>query len=340
LLIEEEYHGYILRLTNVKTSPNKVRYFNAIMHDGANERTLVSYKPELHNTMEAARVQNQPVQLRDFLEKEDQFRGNVVLTLNDKSTVEYSTRNNIPFANVKSKIEKFNTFATVKQVLEEACVDDNINIMGHITLNSEIQELNTKYGLKRKRDVVIHDDSSELPIKLSLWNNLINMVPAEGSYKFQDLRVKSYNGKYLTTNALTIIAPSTTSFKPIEMPPEPTSCTVPFPAETIDKFEEVFFCKKCQHHAIASGAFVICSHCGCKSLCREEDKRFDIKLSFKQSDESIVSLTLPHAVFKSFESSLKKNTTQPDIEFAILSIHDYIVHYCPQTNIIKEINSI
>ena len=95
-----------------------------------------------------------------------------MLTLNNNSSIEYSS-NNIPFSKVKSKIEKFNAFSTVKQLLDDAQVDDNVNIIANITLSGEIHEINTKFGVKKKRDVMINNDSSEHVMKLTLWNNHI-----------------------------------------------------------------------------------------------------------------------------------------------------------------------
>ena len=40
LVFSGSYHGHIIKLTNVKSSPNKRRYHNALVHDGMKENHL------------------------------------------------------------------------------------------------------------------------------------------------------------------------------------------------------------------------------------------------------------------------------------------------------------
>ena len=99
------YHGYIIRLTNLKQSPNKIRYYNALVHDGVKENSLVCYNPDLYNLMQQAHTVDRPVRIVNFHEKMDEFNDKPVLTLGQQSRVQYSTRP-IPFEPVKGIVEK------------------------------------------------------------------------------------------------------------------------------------------------------------------------------------------------------------------------------------------
>ena len=71
------------------------------------------------------------------------------------------------------------------------------------------------------------------------------MCKEEESSKFQELRVKSSNRKYLTTTALTVIKPSSTTFVELSQTFQSKISTIEFPAISIDKFDETFYCLKC-----------------------------------------------------------------------------------------------
>ena len=35
---DQGYHGYIIKLSNLKPSPNKIKYYNALAHDDVKEK--------------------------------------------------------------------------------------------------------------------------------------------------------------------------------------------------------------------------------------------------------------------------------------------------------------
>jgi len=81
------------------------------------------------------------------------------------------------------------------------CVDELVNVTVYVDLtNADVTELQTKYGPKKKKmDVLVYVDTFDGMVKLVLWNNYTTVISESGVYKLQDLRIKSYNGKYLTT---------------------------------------------------------------------------------------------------------------------------------------------
>ena len=309
------------------------------MHNGKEERSLVSYNPSLHDQMEAARVVDKVIKIDNYLEKEDQFKGIRVLTLNDRSTIEYSTED-IPFESVKSKIEEMSNFSTVKEVLLESAINDIINIEAHVSLPNNILDTPTKYGLKRKREAILNDNSTDQCIKLAIWSNHIDMLKEEGSFKFQELRVKSFNGKYLTTTALTVIKPSSTIFSEVSQNYASQISTIKFPAISIDKFDETFYCLKCNRSAIPNGKFLLCNHCTCKTLLKPENKKFSVKLSFQNQNGTVTSLTMPHDLCIAFATSAAVKMCKEAIEMEFLTNTKHSASYDTKSFTIVEIDSL
>ena len=91
--------SFLQTLTNVKSSPNKIRYYNALVYDGVKENQLVSYNPDSYNIMQHVRTVDRPVKNTNFREKIDEFSKKPVLALGNQSKVEYSIKL-IPFETV------------------------------------------------------------------------------------------------------------------------------------------------------------------------------------------------------------------------------------------------
>ena len=302
-----------------------MRYFNAVVHNGDEEKNLVSYNPSLHETMAAAKLKDKPVKFLNFMERMDEFRGQQIITLGDRSSVEYSSQN-LQFSKVEEKLKKFNVLLSLKDVLDEVAVDGSVNVVAHVRITSDTIDINTQYGEKRKRDVYLSDDSTDSIVKLSLWNNHIDQITTDGSYKFQDLRLKCYNGKYLTSTSLTVVAKATQSFKERTWEETSKSDAVSFPADSIDHFEETYFCQKCRHRAIPEGLFFACADCGSRSLMNKGDKRYFVKLTFRKSDATTVTLTMPHRVLLSFMEN-KELQSADEIQIEILTNTKFEARY-------------
>ena len=101
--------SFLQTLTNVKSSPNKIRYYNALVYDGVKENQLVSYNPDSYNIMQHVRTVDRPVKNTNFREKIDEFSKKPVLALGNQSKVEYSIKL-IPFETVTWILEKMNTY--------------------------------------------------------------------------------------------------------------------------------------------------------------------------------------------------------------------------------------
>jgi len=118
-----------VKITDIKSSPSKVKYFNAILHDGKTETPLVSYNTAVNETLLAANLKEQPVKVSNFPMKLDAFKNESVITMGNQSKVEYSTRTfTIPFAMVKDKLKSINTFASLKDIIESIAPEELVNI--------------------------------------------------------------------------------------------------------------------------------------------------------------------------------------------------------------------
>jgi len=138
------------------------------------------------------------------------------MALGDRSIAEYST--------------------TVKDISESSGVNESVNVAAFATLLNPTEEIHTQFGVKRKRNVEIHDETQHI-MRLSLWNNHIALVKANGNYKFKDLRVKCFHGKYLTSTVLTVIQPALDA-KLTEREVESSTVTaLNFPPISIDRLE-------------------------------------------------------------------------------------------------------
>lgn len=67
---------------------------------------------------------------------------------------------------------------------------------------------NTKYGIKKKQEIMAYDNSYSDHIKLILWNVRIDFIAKNGVCRLQNVKVNSSNGKYLTAIAATVIKES------------------------------------------------------------------------------------------------------------------------------------
>lgn len=79
--------------------------------------------------------------------------------------------------------------------------------------------------------------------------------------------MRNFNGKYLTTTAMSVIeASKSTQFeeKAIESKQKKE---VKFPPLSIDQIEEFYFCAKCNHKTIPNAKLLKCINCGAKSNC-------------------------------------------------------------------------
>ena len=75
---------------------------------------------------------------------------------------------------------------------------ESASCIAYASLSNSPEEINKKYGCKMKREILLSDDDSA-QLKMTLWNNQIDLVQSEGNFKFKELRVKVYNGlKFLT----------------------------------------------------------------------------------------------------------------------------------------------
>lgn len=285
--------------------------------------------------MQSAQLSDKAVKVANFTEMKNSFASSSSIKLGDYSTVQYSAAQ-LPFNAVKALIEQSQSVSTINQITEEVSVGEVVNVEVYVELDgSTIDEVSTAYGVKKKRDVRVYDDSSEEVLRLSVWNHHIASFSSSGSYQIKDVKVNSFKGKYLTTVAGSIIEPSVAVFKKKKIEDDSDS-TVQFPAQTIDVFEASYFCKKCCRKGIPTGKFLRCESCSATSLLSACEQRYDVRITFETSTESKVTLVMPHQHFLAFVDMVKldlEDTSTDSIQEAMLTTDKVKVTYSTRTNI-------
>ena len=171
------------------------------------------YNPDSYNLMQQAHTVDRPIRITNFHEKIDEFNDKRVFTLGQQSRVQYSTRP-IPFEHLKGIVEKMTHITSLHEVATKVSVGEMVNVLAYIDLNNaEPITVNTQYGVKKKLEAIAYDDSFSDHIKHTLWNTHVNSISESGVYKFQCVKVNSFNGKYLTTTTATVIKQSKTDIQ-------------------------------------------------------------------------------------------------------------------------------
>ncbi|XP_066911429.1 uncharacterized protein [Clytia hemisphaerica] len=315
--LEDTYHGYVLKLTNVTTagSPSKSKYFRATLHDGEDLKSVVSYNPNLHPVMKKAKLTDQPVKISQFTEIVNSYDHTKDFKLGNHSTVELSSAP-LSFDRVKNLIQESTSMTNMIDAIDQA-VGDFVNVEVYVELgDSTIEEVPTRYGVKRKREALIHDASCSVPIRFAIWNAHIDAMPTSGPYRLMDVKINSFNGKYFTTTANTVVSKSAaSSLQPMEVS-QPQIKTVMSPAKTIDLFEQIYYCPKCNQKSLPSdGPFLKCQNCGGKSLLEDAPTRFNVRLSFEER----LTLTVPHDLLQALSLGVNIDVHDEMFQVALLS---------------------
>ena len=308
----------MLKLTNVASSPSKRKYFRATLHNGDAEKTVISYNPNLHNIMENAQLADKPVRLLNFMEVSDEADSSSYIKLGDRSQAQYSPAV-LPFEKVKPLIENCQVVSSVDQVMTRICVGEMVNMIVFVELSgSKVEEISTRYGIKKKKDVFIYDESCQENVRMTIWNNHITSFECSGVYSIRDIKVNSFNGKYLTTTASSVVKSSNTNIRRREIM-KVDAKTIRLPADTLDVFEKAHFCKKCNRKAVPTGKFVQCESCHATSLLTTCDSRYNIRATFV-TDDNKISLSISHAIAVKIASILEFDIdNMDDLQYALLS---------------------
>lgn len=290
--------------------------------------------------MERAQKADKPIKLANFVEMRSGFESNAVIKLGDYSMVEYSGED-LPFSKVKTLIDQNSTMSSVDQIINTICIGETVNIEVYVDLeSSEVIEVSTCYGVKKKREVSIYDDSTESVLRFTIWNHHLSSFPASGMYKLSDVKVNSYRGKYLTTTASSSVKESSGFVKRRSIPGAVLK-KVSFPAETVDVYDHVYFCRKCNRQGIPTGKFLCCESCHATSLMSICEQRFNVRATFGIDADRKISLNIPHQEFVQFVNVLNIDIKDRDlVNEAMLTSNKYEASYMESTNTVISITGI
>ena len=54
------------QIDQLETISTKIKYYNALVHDGVKEKPFVCYNPDLYNLMQQAHTVDRPVRITNF----------------------------------------------------------------------------------------------------------------------------------------------------------------------------------------------------------------------------------------------------------------------------------
>ena len=256
--------------------------------------------------MEKAFQTDKAVQISNFKTKFDEWNSKEVITLSSNASLCYSTVS-IDF-DAKKYSQQINEITKLSDITH-LVVGTTVNVDVFVDIdNCKEEEVSTRFGVKKKKDVSIYDESLKpnSSLKLCLWSECaISKITESGVYKLKDVKLSSFKGKFLTTINTTDISPSTTPIKRRDLKVE-LERTVSLPAESINIFERKYYCKRCFHPGVTSGKFVICDNCDSKSLTTKCDNRYICKVTFRDEDTNVV-LTVPHMILVKFSEIIGKD---------------------------------
>lgn len=202
-------HGIITQLSPVKVSKKneKVRYFDGKLTDGKKSLRIVSFEPILRPEMDKARINKTPITIMNCQVKEK-----TEFTHGNDTTYEIlaSTRSKVHAS--PHKIDLPDNFVTSDQPsqitlseIEDLTCGQQVSIRAkvvHLDTSMPIQSRNGK--LLHKQESIIADETGQ--IRLVLWEENIDKLVIEKSYKLDNLTIRMYNDiKYLSMSSSSIV---------------------------------------------------------------------------------------------------------------------------------------
>lgn len=124
-----------MKLSSIIQSPSKTKYFTATMHDESSSKSLVSYNIKLYGTTEQAKLKDKPVILLNFTENVNPICDRLQVKLGYQSLVNFLSEK-ISFGDVKNLIDQAEETWTLKQIIDNGCIGQMVNIVARIDLDS------------------------------------------------------------------------------------------------------------------------------------------------------------------------------------------------------------
>ena len=111
-----------------------------------------------------------------------------------------------------------------------------------------------------------------------------------------------------------------------------------FPPETLNLFEQSHFCKKYKRRAQVIGVLVTCTNCSSKSLLRNSESGFLVKVTFMKEDEGKVMLTMPHEILAKFCKMLGITVDDDgEIQIQLLTTSNIKAIYNTKTYVVSDV---
>ena len=322
--------GIIQSLSPLKKSRSNVDYFEGELADNTGKIRLFGFDRPLHEQLQSFQSSKQAVAVN----------GCNVTQNKKNSTFELKLPKNTKFAKAKCQIdvaEDTNTKVTIADIATKPEFEKIVLDAKVIVTLDPVKVSSTQ----TKQDVIVADSTGG--IRLTLWNNDINMLEDEVSYNLENIQIRTFNNKqYLssTRDGLKVskiddIKDIPTNFPYLDYGEITRACIV-----GVNEINVLKGCVKCSKKFVISNEdddFVTCT--SCKTFQRiEHEGAFDMitELIIKDEQQNVSHvLRATYHVLKNLLDGITNNVN--DIQHKLLQTRLLTITYSDSyiTNICK-----
>ncbi len=272
--------------------------------------------------------------------------------LNHQSYVSQCSTADVPFSCVED-VKPENSQSTSQQAsdvtlqeLIKMAPNQKVNVRATLSMGTkEPKKIETKTGqtLTVKEDCILEDGSTTMEIHI--WEPLFDKLTDKKAYHFKNLTLRYYAGiKFLSTNKNTIYTEDSSTLQNLvgpEMLTNPDREIMASEVKFISNLNLFLACQVCKKRVgDESGESVRCQNCKVRQRVKNCKREGSVKICIQDGD---VELWL--TVFTNELVELLKKTTQTlestedDIEDALMGLADVKIKYNCKRNIVQEISS-
>ena len=241
--------GYVVSVSPTKKSKNSFPYFNfKLQVESEKCERVVCFDSSKQSMIRNFQTSREPVQLQNIGRKKS-------LYVPDTNEIHYYKRSKVVKASNREIKFEFNkefeedVRATTIEAISSISRDQVITVEGKVKCDGE-PVLNESRGVRMQERCALKDDTGM--VRLTLWNDLIDKVNNEQSYKITHVRVKEYDSmKYLTTTPDSEILPPTREYTAVNVDEEEFNnlfdihSIVVERVELLDHYKKSYCCRSC-----------------------------------------------------------------------------------------------
>ena len=302
LYTENSVSCYIHQVSPDKKSKkdSSVHYYNCLIQSEDGYHRSVSYSMNKRSEFESASKNKSPVKLTNVKRKQNIFHQDIYdIEINNKTMLEPTTLD-FPCQDFVAEEIDSAPLLTVRELLDITIDRKLVSVIAHVNiLNRPVVPIKTRYSFEPqfKKDVTINDDTGI--IKLTLWNEIIQLIPDSATYQIEDALINEY-----PKGVISISTCSKTKITKMDQTIEPSVSSLPelkvfevrFPPASINSVSKNLqcpVCKKCTNEDAIDGKIFKCGFCKNMTIASKLDHSFTIRMRFRvATDTDLISITM------------------------------------------------